>query len=45
ILPDIKRLQQLNSLIIQSDNGAIDQHLPSEFEQLIYLSNLELTDI
>ena len=45
LLPDIKNLQQLNTLIIQSDNGAIDQHLPSEFVQLISLSVLELTDI
>ncbi|CAF4791854.1 unnamed protein product [Rotaria sp. Silwood1] len=45
ILPDIKNLQQLKSLIIQSDNGIIDRHLPSEFGQLMSLSNLELTNI
>ncbi|CAF4747641.1 unnamed protein product, partial [Rotaria sp. Silwood2] len=37
--------QSLNSLIIRSDNGAIGQHLPSEFGKLKYLSTLELSDI
>ncbi|CAF3039551.1 unnamed protein product [Rotaria socialis] len=45
IVPDIKNFQNLNSLIIQSDNGCIGQHLPAEFGQLTSLTNLELTDI
>ncbi|CAF1126688.1 unnamed protein product [Rotaria magnacalcarata] len=45
IIPDIKNFQNLSSLIIQSDNGCIGQHLPAEFGQLTSLKNLELTDI
>ncbi|CAF4017654.1 unnamed protein product [Rotaria sordida] len=45
ILPDIKNLQDLTSLIIKTDYGSIDQHLPPEFGQLISLSNLILSDI
>ncbi|CAF4753430.1 unnamed protein product [Rotaria sp. Silwood1] len=45
ILPDIKNLQNLTSLIIETDNGIIDQHLPSEFGQLKSLSILKLSNI
>ncbi|CAF2101775.1 unnamed protein product [Rotaria magnacalcarata] len=45
ILPDIKNFQELRSLIIRFDNGAIGTHLPSEFGQLKYLSILELSNI
>ncbi|CAF3694475.1 unnamed protein product [Rotaria sordida] len=45
ILPDIKNFQQLTSLLIQTDNGIIDQHLPSEFGQLRSLSDLTLSNI
>ncbi|CAF1445390.1 unnamed protein product [Rotaria sp. Silwood1] len=45
ILPDIKNFQNLTSLTIRSDNGAIGRHLPSEFGQLKYLSTLQLSNI
>ncbi|CAF0927191.1 unnamed protein product [Rotaria sp. Silwood1] len=45
ILSDIKNLQNLTSLIIETDNGIIDQHLPSEFGQLKSLSILKLSNI
>ncbi|CAF4060950.1 unnamed protein product [Rotaria sp. Silwood2] len=45
ILPDIKNFQNLQSLIIQTDNGYIDKHLPSEFGQLISLLELKLSNI
>ncbi|CAF1217573.1 unnamed protein product [Rotaria sordida] len=45
ILSDIKNFQKLTSLLIQSDNGIIGQHLPSELGELISLSYLKLFDI
>ncbi|CAF5099473.1 unnamed protein product, partial [Rotaria sp. Silwood1] len=45
ILPDIKNFQNLTSLVIQTDYGSIDQHLPSGFGQLISLLNLKLSNI
>ncbi|CAF1455556.1 unnamed protein product [Adineta ricciae] len=45
ILSDIKNFQNLTSLIIQSDNGMINQHLPSELGELTSMNELALTDI
>ncbi|CAF0849583.1 unnamed protein product [Rotaria sordida] len=44
ILSGIKKFQKLTSLTIRLDNSITGQHLPSEFGQLISLSNLGLTD-
>ncbi|CAF0949418.1 unnamed protein product [Rotaria sp. Silwood1] len=45
ILPEIKNFQRLQSLIIDTDNGVIDQHLPSEIGQLGSLLALKLSNI
>ncbi|UJR12377.1 hypothetical protein I4U23_016554 [Adineta vaga] len=45
ILSDIKNFRNLALLVIQSDNGMINQHLPSEIGQLTSMKELELTDI
>jgi Leucine-rich repeat (LRR) protein len=45
ILSDIKNFQNLATLIIETDNGTIDQHLPAEIGQLKSLSQLSLINI